>query len=386
MNHNQIIQLLIDKKKYTSYLEIGASDRATFNTISVDHKVAVDPAFAGDHQVTSDEFFNNNKETFDIIFIDGLHHAEQVCRDIDNALQSLNPNGLIVCHDMLPISVQEQMVPRIQDVWTGDCWKAFLWFRSIPNLSMYTIDIDHGCGIISKGSQEILVVDQPLYDDFEKNKKVWMNIITLDEFRNSVDMIDDDNDSEVNEVFAEKWSDKLKSLKKKVGPNMSVATDGKYSGRTIMIAPYSNKLSNGLENPKNFPYWQELMELIRSSGIYTIQVGVAGENIIGDETMFNSNNVALLSRLKTIDTFISVDTFFPHFAAFYKKKGLVIFSQSDPLIFGHSLHVNILKSRQYLRENQFNLWTQATYDKEAFPLASQAFEELSKILDGLNDI
>ena len=33
--------------------------------------------------MTSDEFFIQNKNTFDLIFIDGLHIYEQVIKDID---------------------------------------------------------------------------------------------------------------------------------------------------------------------------------------------------------------------------------------------------------------------------------------------------------------
>jgi hypothetical protein len=42
--------------------------------------------------MTSDEFFEINKSTYDIIFIDGLHIDEQVERDIINGLKILNLN------------------------------------------------------------------------------------------------------------------------------------------------------------------------------------------------------------------------------------------------------------------------------------------------------
>ena len=62
--------------------------------------------------MTSDEFFEQNKEKFDIVFIDGLHHSEQVYKDILNSLNILNEDGTIICHDMNPTEEFRQIVPR----------------------------------------------------------------------------------------------------------------------------------------------------------------------------------------------------------------------------------------------------------------------------------
>ena len=54
---------------------------------------------------TSDEYFESIKDTevkYDIIFIDGLHHNEQVLKDVENSLKHLSEGGSIVCHDCLP--------------------------------------------------------------------------------------------------------------------------------------------------------------------------------------------------------------------------------------------------------------------------------------------
>ena len=48
---------------------------------------------------TSDEFFINNNEKFDLIYIDGWHQAPQVYKDINNAWNFLNINGIIICDD-----------------------------------------------------------------------------------------------------------------------------------------------------------------------------------------------------------------------------------------------------------------------------------------------
>jgi hypothetical protein len=44
----------------------------------------------------------------------------------------------------------------------------------------------------------------------------------------------------------------------------------------------------------------------------------------------------------------------------------VIWSQSNPLIFGHEENINLLKDKKYLRKEQFYLWEQCEYNKDAF--------------------
>lgn len=53
------------------------------------------------------------KQKFDLVFIDGLHHSDQVLKDINNSLSFLEPNGVIMCHDILPSS--EQYAMKLKD-------------------------------------------------------------------------------------------------------------------------------------------------------------------------------------------------------------------------------------------------------------------------------
>lgn len=48
---------------------------------------------------TSDKFFENNNEKFDVIYIDGSHEAPQVYKDLNNSWNCLNNNGIIICDD-----------------------------------------------------------------------------------------------------------------------------------------------------------------------------------------------------------------------------------------------------------------------------------------------
>jgi ADP-heptose:LPS heptosyltransferase len=131
----------------------------------------------------------------------------------------------------------------------------------------------------------------------------------------------------------------------------------------IVISPYSKKLRNGKNNPKNYPYWKELVSLIEEP---IIQVGVEEEEQLVDDFRKNLN----LNELKTLvlqsRTWISVDSFFQHFCWDLDKPGIVLWGQSDPLIFGHSKNINLLKNRSYLREKQFWLWEQCDYKEDCF--------------------
>ena len=129
-----IINTLIKKINAKKYLEIGVSNGINFASIKCDYKIGVDPDLESPATVhlTSDSFFETNQDKFDVIFIDGLHHSDQVYRDIINSLTVLNDGGYIVCHDMSPWNENVQLIPfdsAIHTYWTGDCWKAFVKLR-----------------------------------------------------------------------------------------------------------------------------------------------------------------------------------------------------------------------------------------------------------------
>ena len=135
----------------------------------------------------------------------------------------------------------------------------------------------------------------------------------------------------------------------------------------IIISPYSKTLRNGSKkHPKNFPYWSELITLLKNEGHDILQVGVHGEEKLVENCLFNLSFAELKKVLQEADTFISVENFFPHFAHHYGKSGIVLFSSSDPKIFGYPENINLLKSRRFLRPDQFGIWESAKYAKEAF--------------------
>jgi len=126
----------------------------------------------------------------------------------------------------------------------------------------------------------------------------------------------------------------------------------------IVISPFSQKLRNGKPNPKVYPYWKELIALINEP---IVQVGVEGEEQLVDDFRKNNSLEDLADIVKTCRIWISVDSFFQHFCWDLGKPGIVLWGQSDPNIFGHSENINLIKSREYLRPNQFLIWEQCDY-------------------------
>ncbi|CAM3663408.1 class I SAM-dependent methyltransferase [Flavobacterium gelidilacus] len=203
----EIINFLLSKNN-DNYLEIGVRNpNDNFNQIIAKNKYSVDPGVEFktnpvDFKMTSDVFFQkltnndilNNEIKFDVIFIDGLHLADQVDRDILNALKFIKDDGFIVLHDCSPPSewharedFKYSHTPAC-GAWNGTTWKAFLKWRFNPDVNSCCIDSDWGVGIISK-KQEIgkKIEAENTFFEFnmlDKNRKKFLNLISFESFKN----------------------------------------------------------------------------------------------------------------------------------------------------------------------------------------------------------
>lgn len=194
LKRTHIINYIAETLNLTDYLEIGLGDGLNFSSIICANKCGVDPnpghftlEGATIIPLTSDEFFAKCKKTFDLIFLDGLHYADVLERDIKHALAALNPGGIIICHDVSPTSEDMQQVPRLRPEWTGDCWKAWLRVRrEMPSMPMTVIDVDYGVGVIyPEGKAAYASVCIPPgdigFESFATCKKEWLPTISADE-------------------------------------------------------------------------------------------------------------------------------------------------------------------------------------------------------------
>ena len=183
-----LIEYLINKYKFSDYLEIGCDQDQLFSKVRIKNKTGVDPVSGGNIRKTSDEFFRENKNKFDIIFIDGLHTYNQVKKDILNSINCLKDEGIVLVHDCMPDSLSKQAVPRYRMSWNGDVWKAIVDLIQNEYLEIYTCKIDQGIGVIKKKrNSSILKLEKNIKDlkfkDYYKNYVKYLRVVDLKEFQ-----------------------------------------------------------------------------------------------------------------------------------------------------------------------------------------------------------
>lgn len=189
MERFDIINNLIKKYNYSTYLEIGTQHGNCFEKVEIKNKICVDPVKVYEkltHEMTSDEFFDQNKNTYDIIFVDGLHTEEQTHKDILNSLKILNEHGSIVVHDCLPHAEE-----FIQICWNGTVFRSIIDLRyNQKDVTIKVVDTDNGCGIIQRGKQELYnkvpLEEAKTYAYYSNNKAELMNVVSVSEFLTSL--------------------------------------------------------------------------------------------------------------------------------------------------------------------------------------------------------
>lgn len=179
----EVINFCASQRNFENYLEIGVRNPAdNFDKIQVPNKTSVDPGieFVANpvtHKMTSDAFYElwskNKMAHYDLIFIDGLHLAEQVARDISNAIDMTTENGVIVLHDCNPphqIFAREDFTldGPAGGAWNGTTYKAAWEYAFIGAYETRIIDCDWGVGVIDKSKPKSPTENPNRY--FEWNK------------------------------------------------------------------------------------------------------------------------------------------------------------------------------------------------------------------------
>lgn len=149
----------------------------------------------------------------------------------------------------------------------------------------------------------------------------------------------------------------------------------------ILISPYSKTMRNGKQNPKNYPYWEEVVRLLQERGHEVTQLKYSDEPEV-PKCAF----VAIYTSLKVVemivdahDTFIAIDNFLPHLAHYRKKYGIVLWGKSDPALFGYPENINLLKDPKFLRNHQFETWEAEVFDPNVFVDPQIVVEAVEKI-------
>jgi hypothetical protein len=137
------------------YVEIGVAGGDSLALAKPGSKaIGIDPkprpdirikALAKLYPITSDQFFafyNMLEElgtpSVSLAFVDGLHHFEQVLKDIINLEHYSDKQTVVVFHDCLPVARVLGSRVIATDLWCGDVWKV------VPCLRKYRPDLRLG--------------------------------------------------------------------------------------------------------------------------------------------------------------------------------------------------------------------------------------------------
>jgi ADP-heptose:LPS heptosyltransferase len=125
----------------------------------------------------------------------------------------------------------------------------------------------------------------------------------------------------------------------------------------VLISPFARNLRSGKPSPKNYPFWKEIVHILRRDLIEVVQIGRTGEEDLGANfKMFNLPFKEIRALIDKCDLWISVDNFLQHMIGPNGKKGIVIFGPSNPIIFGYPNNVNLFKDISGFRKDQFALY------------------------------
>jgi len=179
------------------YLEVGLLEGRTFENVRAPFRSGVDPFPRFDlgqlpegttvSATTSDEFFAalGADETFDLVFLDGLHTFRQTYRDLINALR-VCPEGVVVIDDVVPCdevsampdrdeALREHARRRLQRdprLWHGDVFKVLVCMaRHHPELSFRTIvGSDNAQAVVWRANRaaQVAAASDAVLDDVDR--------------------------------------------------------------------------------------------------------------------------------------------------------------------------------------------------------------------------
>jgi hypothetical protein len=150
--------------------------------------------------------------------------------------------------------------------------------------------------------------------------------------------------------------------------------------KTIIISPWAKPLRNGMENPKNYNAWPELVKLLMAEGFHIIQIGASGERLINaHETKFDLSPDQLEALIKNSYKVITIDSYIQHLCWYIDKPCICLWGKSDPLIFGHKENINLLKDRRNLRPDPFRWWEDVEYSEDVFVSSETILKYLSNL-------
>ena len=185
-----LINDLISDLNYKSYLELGVSVGESWKLISCENKIGVDNninvanEFDGVVHSTTDDYFLNNQNKFDLIYIDALHENNQVYKDFKNSFNALNDSGIIIFHDINPLDISQTHFNS-----SGDIFE--LWIELSNTYKVYTIKGTAGdsIGVFIKSENSKFIdieVKDYTYQFFSENREKFISYLNYEEIINKI--------------------------------------------------------------------------------------------------------------------------------------------------------------------------------------------------------
>jgi hypothetical protein len=214
-NKVDIINLLIHKYSYTSYLEISTPTTgrrfAEIDRASLEHCHRIlyrcGPKFDDGHEVTwrsADKTLETAfaeasiaARPYDVVLVDSFHTYACSARDLSLALSLASSGGIVVMHDASP-PTQDLTTPEfIKGPWCGQSYAALIdLLLRRPSLEVYVVDVDFGVAVLRSDSRARHTISGPLAaawtaigDDparrfafFQAHRQELLNLIGVEEF------------------------------------------------------------------------------------------------------------------------------------------------------------------------------------------------------------
>jgi ADP-heptose:LPS heptosyltransferase len=145
----------------------------------------------------------------------------------------------------------------------------------------------------------------------------------------------------------------------------------------VLFAPFAAKAPSlkGQPSPKDYPWAKELATLLEKHNV--VQVGGNGDEQLTPDFRRNLSFSDLGKLILESKTAITVDSYLQHYYWFLKRRAIVLWGISDPVIFGHPENINLLKDRKFLRPQQFDLYYTNQYCTESFVTPERVVEALN---------
>ncbi len=149
---------------------------------------------------------------------------------------------------------------------------------------------------------------------------------------------------------------------------------------TLLYAPFAARAPSlgGKPSPKDYPWPQELAAKLQENH-EVIQVAGNDDPQVVSDVRRNLTFDEVGKLIGQSDGGICVDSYLQHHFWFVGRRAIVLFGISDPVIFGHPEHLNLLRDRSFLRPQQYDLYYVNQYAPEAFVKPEEVIEAVMNL-------